>query len=173
MLMSIKCSTVASLAVDLKFDDNTCKHRVIGTNDLIEVEFNYNGCRKHVEGRVLKINAVGTDPKAWYLIVDGSDAMDSHQYKFAPTSILDIEIIRKADAVRLIETPTDITGIRGLRIIKGRLQYTLDGFNWNNLQVDQDCVIYDESGTVDSSGCGCGDCSSDTTDDDTIIDESY
>lgn len=148
MLMDIKCSTVTSIEVHLKFDNNTTKDRIVSKGDLIEVEFNQNGLRKRVEGKVLKISAIGADPKSWYIIVDGSDEFDANQAKFSPMNILDLEIIRKADSIRYVETPTDCTGIMGLRAVKGRLQYTLDGFNWNEVRVDKRCIIKDEEGTI-------------------------
>ena len=147
MLMNIRCSAVTSIEVHLTFDNGTTKDRIVSKGDLIEVEFNQNGLRKHVEGRVLKINTTGTDPKNWYIIVDASDDFCSDQVRFSPMNILDLEIIRKADAIRYIETPTDCTGIAGMRIVKGELQYTLDGFNWNKLKVRK-YDIKDEEGTM-------------------------
>ena len=156
MLMNINCSTVISLQVDLKFDDNTTKNVIVSKGDLIEVEFNQNGLRRHIEGKVLKISCVGTDPKGWYLIVDSSDDFNSEQAKFSPMNILDIDIIRQADAVRYIETPNDCTGINGLRVIKGRLQYSTDGFNWIDvIKPRHGGFIKDEEGTVPSLKYEC------------------
>lgn len=180
MLMNIKCSAVTSIQVFLKFDDESTKNVVVSKGDLIEVEFNQNGLRKHVEGKVLKICTNSGDPKGWYIIVDSSDDFESSQAKFSPMNILDIEIIQRADAVRYIETPSDCTGIRGLRVVKGRLQYTIDGFNWNELYIDKtNVLIKDEVGTVPDgtyTDCNCGE---DPFDDnfvegqDVIKDESY
>ena len=172
MLMNINCSTVTSIEVHLKFDDGSTKDRIISKGDLIEVEFNQNGLRRHVEGKVLKINTTNGDPKGWYIIVDASDDFDSSQAKFSPMNILDLEIIRKADAIKYIETPTDCTGIQGLRIVKGRLQYTIDGFNWNDLHVDKrNVIIKDEEGTIpDKTRRPCND-DNYTEDEDVIKDE--
>ena len=64
--MNIKCSAMASIKVNLEFDDQSKKERVVSIGDLIDVEFNANGLRKRVDGKVLNISTVGTDPKGWY-----------------------------------------------------------------------------------------------------------
>ena len=87
MLMDIKCSPVTSIKVELKFDDMSTKVCVLGVGDLVDIVYNANGLRKRIEGKVLKVSAVGTDPRAWYIIVDGSDDFDSDRVKFSPMSI--------------------------------------------------------------------------------------
>lgn len=149
MLMNIKCSAVTSVAVHLEFDDGSVKDNVIAVGDIIDVEYNYNGCRRRFQGKVIKISCVGTDPKGWSIIVDGSGDFDSDQARFSPASILDLEVIHKSDTIKVIQTPNDITGIPYLRIVKGRLQYSMDGVNWMFVCVDKrDVLIKDEEGTV-------------------------
>lgn len=146
MLMEIKCSAVTSIKVDLKFDDGNTKERVIGVDDLISVIYNSNGLRKKAEGRVISVSAVGTDPKAWYIIVDNSDSFKSDRVRFAPTSILDLEIIRKADQLEFIQTPIGHEGIPYMRLHHGRLQYSNNGYNWRNIVVDKKDVILPAEG---------------------------
>ena len=55
MLMNIKCSAVTSVAVHSQFDDNSTKDQVISKGDLIDVEYNRNGCRTRFQGKVIKI----------------------------------------------------------------------------------------------------------------------
>ena len=134
MLMKNECSVIASIRVLLTFDDGHEKERVISTNDLVEVEYNANGLRKHIIGKVVKVSAVGTDPNGWYIIVDGSDDFDSAKARFSPTAILDVDILRKAYTLDSIQTPLDDTGIPYMRIVKGRyLQWSRDGVHWFNL----------------------------------------
>ena len=148
MLMNIKCSAMASIKVNLEFDDQSKKERVVSIGDLIDVEFNANGLRKRVEGKVLNISTVGTDPKGWYIIVDGSDDFESKKVRFAPTSILDLEILRKADTVEFIQTPLGYDGVPYLRIIKGRLQYSKDGYRWFPIRFDRRDIIEDAEGLI-------------------------
>lgn len=148
MLLDIKCKAVTSVAVHLKFDDNTTKDVVIAHDDLIDVEFNQNGLRKRMQGKVICIKAIGPDPKAWSIIVDGSDDFESTKARFSPMNILDVVILKKADATKYIETPNDYTGITGLRIVRGRLQYTVDGYNWSDIRMHHHNIIEDEEGTV-------------------------
>lgn len=148
MLLDIKCSTVVSVKVNLAFDDGTTKERVIGLGDLIDVEFNCNGLRRRVEGRVIKIYTEGADPKKWYIIVDSADDFDSKQYRFSPMNILDLEVVQKRDATQYIYSTNDYTNIQGLRIVKGRIQYTQNGHDWYPVKLDPRDIIRDEEGTA-------------------------
>lgn len=130
MLMKNECSVISSVKVKLTFDDATEKERILSTGDLIECEYNANGLRKHIIGKIIKISTVGTDPKGWYLVVDGSDDFGSDKARFSPMSILDVDVLRKADSVELVNTPIDDTGVPYLRIKRGYLQISRDGINW-------------------------------------------
>ena len=152
MLLDIKCSVVNSIKVNLTFEDGAPKERVISLYDLIDVTFNQDGVRREVEGRVIKINVEGCDPKRWYIIVDAADDFSSKQYRFSPMNILDLDIISKKDAEKYIVSPPDYTNIAGLRINKGRLQYTQNGVDWYYVRQDSRYIIYDEEGT-----CSCDD----------------
>ena len=146
MLLDIKCSTVLSFQIDLKYDDNRAdKSVIVGVGDLVDVDFNYNGCRKLIQGRVLKLYAEGTDPKKWYMLVDSADLYNSDTYKFSPMNICDITIIQKQDAVQYIASPNDYTNIKGLRIVRGQLQYTQDGASWLPIFLDPQFIIEDEN----------------------------
>ena len=153
MLLDIKCSTVISFKIDLKYDDNRAdKSVVVSVGDLVDVDFNLNGCRKLIQGRVVKIYAEGADPKKWYMIVDSADFYSSDTYKFSPMNILDITVIEKHDTVQYIATPNDYTNIRGLRIVQGQLQYTQDGQTWAPICIDPQYIIEDENYGI---GPGC------------------
>ena len=153
MLLDIKCSTVLSFQIDLKYDDQRAdKSVVVSVGDLVDVDFNYNGCRKLIQGRVIKLYAEGADPKKWYMIVDSADMYSSDTYKFSPMNVLDITIISKADAVQYISTPNDYTNIRALRIVKGTLQYTQDGVNWMPIFIDPQYIIEDENYGIGPGG---------------------
>lgn len=180
MLMDIKCSAVSSILVQLTFDGGGHKERLIALGDLVDVEYNANGLRKRVEGKVIKISAVGTDPKTWYIIVDGSDDFDSAKARFSPMSILDCEIIRKADTISTVQTPIGSSGVPYIRIIKGRLQYSHDGFHWKPINVDRRDIIEEQSGTVPLPPHGhipnefeCNPDNNEESDDDIIEESSY
>lgn len=143
MLLDIACSAVSSVIVKLKFDDGTRKVRLIAIDDLIDVVYNANGMRKHIIGRVSAISTVGTDPKNWYIIVDGSDDFASDRARFSPESILDVEIIRKAAQDSIVKTPLGENNAGYIRIMKGRLQYSNDGINWNPIKIDERDIIID------------------------------
>lgn len=133
MVMDVKCSAVTSIQVVVTFDDGTKKDRLIAIGDIVDIEYNSNGLRKAIEGKVLKISAVGADPKAWYIIVDGSDQFGSAQAKFSPLQILDIEIIQKADHSTNITSPLGETNIGYLRTVDNVLQWSKDGYIWNSI----------------------------------------
>ena len=77
MLLSINCSVVSSVKVSLTFDDGNKKEGIISVGDLVDIEYNTNGLRKRIYGRVLVVSVNGTDPNGWYLTVDGSDDFQS------------------------------------------------------------------------------------------------
>ena len=145
MLMDIKCSTVTSIELELSFDNGFKKHCIVSKGDLVWMIFNYNGCRKEVEAKVLKITANGSDPKAWVILIDASEDFGATQYRVCPLNILDIDIIKKRDAIRYIESPSNYSNIAGMRVVDGRLQYTQDGVNWLPFRIDMRDIIKDES----------------------------
>jgi hypothetical protein len=146
--MDIKCLAIPSILVDLTFDDRSNKERLIGIGDLIDVKWNANGLRKHIIGKVLSISTNGSNPAGWYIIVDGSDDFEGRQVRFSPMSILDVEVLRKADQFNKIETPIGDNAVNYLRIVKGRLQYSKDGFHWKPIVIDDRDIIEDQEGTV-------------------------
>ena len=164
MLVDIKCKAISSVKVNLTFDDHSNKIRLIAIDDLIDCEYNANGLRKHIVGKVIAISTVGPDPKGWYIIVDGSDDFAGNKARFSPTSILDVEILRKAGFEEYIKTPLGEEGIGYLRIMKGRLQYSRDGFNWKPIVIDDRDVIENPDGSIDTSK---------PTDDDTYTEDDY
>jgi len=143
MLVDIKCSAVTSVRVKLAFDDQCKKDCLIAIGDLIDCEYNANGLRKHIIGKVLSISAVGPDPKGWYIIVDGSDDFDGVKARFSPMSILDVDILRKADMETFIETPRDDNAVPFLRIVKGRLQWSKDGYTYHPVRIDARDIVED------------------------------
>ena len=148
MLMSVKCSAVVSVGVTLAYDDNFTKNEVISVGDFIYVEFNKNGLRQRAEGKVIYINASGTDPKSWYIILDKSEDFESAQVRFCPQNILDLHIIRSGATIKNVKTTNDRYACPYIRIVKNRLQYSIDGIHWKSVVVDpSDIEIKDESGT--------------------------
>lgn len=147
MLMNIKCQPITSLDVKLTFDDNSTKHRVIAVGDIVDIDYNFNGLRKHIVGKVLRVTCIGPEPKGWYIIIDGSDDFRSEQSKFNVMSILDCEIIKKAHESKHVETPRDETKVSSIRVVNGELQYSQDGFNWLPLTIAEDNII--KNPTVD------------------------
>ena len=147
MLVDIKCSAIVSLKIDLTYDDSRAnKSEVVSVGDLIDVDFNYNGCRvNNVEGRVLKIYAEGSDPKKWYILLDSADPFESKTYKFSPMNILDLTVIQRESATQYIYSTNDYTNIKGMREVKGTLQYTKDGVNWIPFHIYPEYIIEDES----------------------------
>ena len=148
MLMNIRCDTVPSIKFHLEFDDNSVKDRLVSIGDLIDVTFNANGTRRHTLGKVRCIDTTGSDKRQWYLIVDASDDFHTHEAKFSPMNVLDLEVVRKAATLDFIQTPLGDTGIPYLRVVHGRLQYSNDGMNWKPIRIDNRDVIEPQEGTV-------------------------
>lgn len=141
MLMEIKCSMVPSIKVNLTFDDGSRKNPTLSIGDLIDLLYNSNGLRKHIVGKIIQINTPGPDPKGWSFIVDGSDDFTSEIARLSPMSILDVDVIRKEGTSKYVATPIDETGVAGIRVNNGRLQYTKDGKHWNYIKIDDIDII--------------------------------
>ena len=174
MLMNIQCSTVTSIAVHLEFDNKSKKDVVIGSGDLISVDFNHNGRRTHFEGKVISINAKGTDPKGWSIILDGSGCFDSDQVRFSPMNILDIHVLRKADRTKYVETTDDTSKVPFIRVVKDRLQFSKDGVSWRNIKIDSSNIIKSpvkDDNFIEDEGPECD--SDNFTDEDIIEEENY
>ena len=148
MTLDCKVDVIQSLLVHLLFDDQSTKDRLISVNDLIDVVWNGNGARKHMIGRVARISANGSDPNSWYLIVDGADDFKSMKERFSPLAILDLEIIRRSADEDIIHTEKGENNCSYLRVVKGRLQYSHDGYQWKYVKIDDKDIIEDQEGTV-------------------------
>jgi hypothetical protein len=141
MLMDIKCSADPQIEIRLKFDNQENKSVTVGRNDLVDIEYNKNGVRKRIEGIVTKVSTNGTESLGWCIIVDGSGDFSSEIARISPKNILDIDIIRKAEAVQGINSPKDKSGIMSLRVKGGRLQYSQNGYDWYPVIIDRENVI--------------------------------
>lgn len=172
MLLKINCTEISSVKVDLSFDDGTIKNRLLAQGDLIDVYYNSNGVRKHIIGKISSISTIGTDPKEWYVVVDGSGDFSSEKVRFSPMSILDCEIIRKDGQDQAVKTPLGENGVPYIRIMGGRLQYSVDGYDWNWIRISDTDVIEEQSGTApiidQTTGSG-----NSTQDDDGIEDANW
>ena len=56
MLLKNTCSRITSIKVDLTFEDGQQKSRVISLYDIVDIIYNKNGCRREIEGKVIKIS---------------------------------------------------------------------------------------------------------------------
>lgn len=148
MTLDCKVEVFQSLMVHLLFDDESTKDRLVALHDLIDVTWNGNGARKHIIGRVATISANGSNHNDWYMIVDGADDFESRREKISPYQILDLDIIRKADSETIVRTVKGDQAVPYIRINHGRLQYSIDGFNWKRIKIDGEDIIEDQEGTV-------------------------
>lgn len=136
MLMNINCSAVVSVQVHLTFDDDSVKDRVIGVGDIVDITYNDAGLKKTIEGKVLKVSCATEKPTGWYIIVDGSNTMETNAVKFCPMNILDCEIIYKASDIKCVGTPISEGTVAMIRVVDGELQFTQDGYNWCPVKLD-------------------------------------
>ena len=134
MRLAINAEVQSSFKVKLTYDDAAPKTVILSIGDLIDCEYNSNGLRKHITGRIIKISAAGTDPNGWWLMVDGSGDFDTNQARFTVMNIIDVDIIQKYDTQHNISTPNDRSGILSLKVVDGRLLYTKDGYHWEYIK---------------------------------------
>lgn len=136
MLMNIDCSAVISVEINLTFDDDSTKKRIIGVGDIVDITYNDAGIKKTIEGKVLKVSCASEKPTGWYIIVDGSNTMETNAVKFCPMNILDCEIIFKASDIKCVGTPISEGTVSMIRVINDELQFSVDGYNWSPLKMD-------------------------------------
>lgn len=140
MLMDINCAAQSSMNLKLLFDDQSTKEANIAIGDLIDVTWNGNGLRKHIIGKVINIQTVGTRPEGWYFIVDGSDDFAGQYAKIAPMTVLDINILRKGATDGAVLTPIGDTGIPYIRVYQGQFQISKDGCRWYTIVYLEDII---------------------------------
>ena len=154
MLMNIENTVIQSIKTSLTFDNNKTKECEISVGDICSFEFNKNGRRKLIEGKVIKIFASDTiDSKSWYIIVDGSLDFAGQTERFCPNNILDVSIIQKHDQAHYISTPNDSTRITDMKLEHGRIMVSIDGgYSWLTPKIDVD-RWHDDN---ESDSCNCG-----------------
>lgn len=143
MLMEIKCAAVPAIELRLVYDDESVKKAIVSTGDLIDVTWYKDGKNRRIQGKVTKVSANGADPKAWVILVDGSGDFAENTARIVPTTITDIDIIRKYDTQDAVMSPKGCHNIIALRERNGRLQYTKNGIDWLYPLVDRRDVIFD------------------------------
>lgn len=182
MLMDVQCSATTQVTVNLRYDDNRNETYTIGKGDIVEISYNRNGLRSTIEGKVVRVSCVGTDPKGWFIMIDGSNDFESEKVRICPTSILACEIIQSASEIKYIATPRGRKStIAALRVIKGRLEYSQNGYEWSPILINASNVVYggtcpnpdDENNVTQDpscdSSCTCGCHSSDMIEDEDVI----
>lgn len=140
MLMNIENSVSQSIKISLTFDNNKTKRCEISVGDICSFEFNKNGRRKIIEGKVIKIFASDTvDSKSWYIVVDGSLDFAGQTERFCPNNILDVSVIQKHDQAQYISTPNDSTRITDMKLVDGMIMVSIDGgYSWLTPKIDID-----------------------------------
>lgn len=156
MLLNNSVSIVQNLHIELTFDDNSKKEREIGVGDLIHVEFNENGLRKSVDGKVLKIgtgvNTVRQD--GWFVIVDGSLSFAGETFRFNPNKIIDLDIIQKKHDVPYVMTTSDISRVTNIKVEDGILKVSMDnGYSWFTPNLNN--MIQEEEGSDGDDNESC------------------
>lgn len=139
--MGIQCSAEPQITVRLTFDDNSVKTVTVGKGDLVDVEYNKNGVRRRIEGKIVKISTSGTQSVGWCIVIDGSGDFAAQQARITPSTILDIDIISKSECVDGIESPKGKGQIIALKEMGGRLYYTKNGYDWLPVLIDRSNVV--------------------------------
>ena len=145
MLLDIKCSTVISFQIDLKYDDTRAdKSVVVSVGDLVDVDFNYNGCRKLVQGRIIKLYAEGT-----ILVVAECDVFTKYGKDY-PGMCVHLVI----NGIYKIKATNDLI-IRGDAINSNIDDYTI---KFDKLEIIKQRVVPDEDEIEYGKYGNCPDC---------------
>lgn len=133
MLLSINYNVINSLAIKLRFDDNSVKEAIVGVGDVVDVAYNKNGARREIEGTVKQIVA-DTSPcgkQKWYMYVDASTCGCAALEKILVENILDIDVLRKGAGLLTVHSPANGMKVTDMRISGNYLQVSNDyGKHW-------------------------------------------
>ena len=145
MLIGVSHEMINGVTINLVFDDGKVKKNTVFVEDIIDVYYAKDGRRRHVEGRVTKIEVLPGHAghvghiascsqctnEGCYITVDGSEDAKACVVKFDVDCILDLDVIQHSGEVDAITSPRGEYHITQFRLVGKCLQLSLDyGQHW-------------------------------------------
>lgn len=145
MLLKVSHEIINSVNIGLVYDDNTTKKVLIQNNDVVEINYIYNGMKKEVTGTVKRIftedghaghighvaSCGNCKNEGCYLYIDASTTNNSDLVKIDVDCIFDINVIQKADNSDCVKSPVGCTQVTSVRLVGSEFQISPDyGTTW-------------------------------------------
>lgn len=159
MLIKNTVSVITSLEIGLVFDDESTKVRTIGVGDIIDVKYSHNGLTKTASGKITRIYTEPGHPghvghlascsqclkDGHWIILDASAEGASSVLRIDADTILDLDMIAKADAANVITSPAGCYNITSMRLVGSQVQISTDyGKTWYNLgEIEEPAIAID------------------------------
>ena len=145
MLLKVSHEIIKSVNIGLVYDDNTTKKVLVQNNDIVEINYIYNGMKKEVTGTVKRIftenghaghighvaSCGNCKDEGCYLFIDASSTNKSDLVKVDVDCIFDINVIQKADNSDCVKSPVGCTHVTDVRLVGNEFQISPDyGTTW-------------------------------------------
>lgn len=145
MLLKVSHEIIKSVNIGLVYDDNTTKKVLVQNDDVVEINYIYNGMKKEVTGIVKRIftenghaghighvaSCGNCKDEGCYLFIDASSTNKSDLVKVDVDCIFDINVIQKADNSDCVKTPAGYTKVTTVRLVGNEFQISTDyGTTW-------------------------------------------
>lgn len=158
MLIGIKHEVIKGVTIRLVFDDGTVKTNTVYVKDLVDVYYAKDGVRRHIEGRVTKIEEIpdhaghaghiascnNCKNVGCYMTVDGSEDARAYVAKIDVDCILDLDVLEHANENDCITSPRGEYNITNFRLVGKCLQLSCDyGQHWMVVTTlpDQEVIV--------------------------------
>lgn len=135
MLISNTYDVIETIRLSLAFDDGSFKRDDITVGDYVDIVYNKNAMRRHIEGKVTKVSADKNDcichKTNWYIVVDGVCCGNHTTDKVYVDKILDFNVTSHGGNTDVIVSPLGEHNVGAFRIVGNILQLSTNhGKTW-------------------------------------------
>lgn len=158
MLIGVSHEVIKGVTIKLVFDDGTVKTNTVYVNDMVDIYYSKDGTRRHIEGKVTKIEEVPNHAGhvghiascgncknvGVYITVDGSEEAAACVAKIDVDCILDLDVLQHAGENDCITSPKGEYNITSFRLVGKCLQLSCDfGQHWMTVCTlpDQEIIV--------------------------------
>jgi hypothetical protein len=145
MLIGTSHELIKGVKIRLVFDDGSVKKDTIYVDDLVDIYYSKDGARRHIEGRVTRVEEIpdhaghighiascnNCKNTGVYITVDGSEDSRAYVAKIDVDCILDFTVLEHAGENDCITSPKGEYNVTQFRLVGKCLQLSLDhGQHW-------------------------------------------
>lgn len=161
MLIGVSHEVIKGVTIKLVFDDGSVKTNTVYVNDIVDVYYSKDGTRRHIEGKVTKVEELANHAghvghiascnncknTGCYITVDGSEEARACVAKIDVDCILDLDVLEHAGENDAVTSPKGEYNITSLRLVGKCLQLSCDfGQHWMTVCTlpDQEIIVPEE-----------------------------